>query len=144
MREPLCGLGGAAASRRPGPSTPPVSRRSSPASPPTSDSIRTMPEAGGAAGPQADDSMRGSLHICVTATVAGVLIGFVGGAFRWCLQNAEGLRGHFVGWAHELPGPGWLVPMVAVAAGATLAALIQRREPLAAGSGIQHVRSELL
>ena len=88
-----------------------------------------------------DDSMRGSVHICVTAIVAGVLIGFVGGAFRWCLQTADDLRIDFVDWAHKLPGPGWLVPMAAAAAGATLAALIVRWEPLAAGSGIQHVEA---
>src|SRR3954465_283794 len=108
MREPLCGLVGAAASRRPGRSTPAASLRSSPATPPTSDSIRNMPEAGRAAGPQADDSMRGLLHICITATVAGVLIGFVGGAFRWCLQRADDLRIDVVDWSHRLPGPGWL------------------------------------
>ena len=85
--------------------------------------------------------MRGSVHICVTAIVAGVLIGFVGGAFRWCLQTADDLRIDFVDWAHRLPGPGWLVPMAAAAAGATLAALIVRWEPLAAGSGIQHVEA---
>lgn len=90
---------------------------------------------------QPDDSMRGSVHICVTAIVAGVLIGFVGGAFRWCLQAADRLRVDFVGWAHSLPGPGWLIPMAAAAAGATLAALIVRWEPLAAGSGIQHVEA---
>src|SRR6476646_5955501 len=84
------------------------------------------------------DSMRGSVHICVTAIVAGVLIGFVGGAFRWCLQTADDLRIDFVDWAHKLPGPGWLVPMAAAAAGATLAALIVRWEPLAAGSSVQH------
>jgi len=88
--------------------------------------------------------MRGSIHICVTAIVAGMLIGFVGGAFRWCLQRADDLRIDFVDWAHKLPGPGWLVPMVAVAAGATLAALIVRWEPLAAGSGIQHVEAVFL
>ena len=85
--------------------------------------------------------MRGSVLICVTATVAGVLIGFVGGAFRWCLQAGDRLRIDFVEWAHRLPGPGWLVPVVAAAAGATLAALIVRWEPLAAGSGIQHVEA---
>ena len=47
-------------------------------------------------------------------------------------------------WAHTLPGPGWLVPMAAAAAGATLAALIVRWEPLAAGSGIQHVEAVFL
>jgi CIC family chloride channel protein len=85
--------------------------------------------------------MRGSVHICVTAIVAGVLIGFVGGAFRWCLQTADDLRIDFVDWAHKLPGPGWLIPMAAAAAGATLAALIVRWEPLATGSGIQHVEA---
>jgi chloride channel protein, CIC family len=94
------------------------------------------------AGPdKPDDSMRGSVRICVTAIVAGVLIGFVGGAFRWCLQTADDLRIDFVDWAHKLPGPGWLVPMAAAAASATLAALIVRWEPLAAGSGIQHVEA---
>src|ERR1700754_2255185 len=88
---------------------------------------------------QPDDSMRGSVHICVTAIVAGVFIGFVGGAFRWCLQTADDLRIDFVDLAHKLPGPGWLVPMAAAAAGATLAALIVRWEPLAAGRGVLHV-----
>ncbi len=97
------------------------------------------------AGPdQPDDSMRGSVHICVTAIVAGVLMGFVGGAFRWCLQTADDLRIDLVDWAHRLPGPGWLVPMAAAAIGATLAALIVRWEPLAAGSGIQHVEAVFL
>jgi chloride channel protein, CIC family len=97
------------------------------------------------AGPdRPDDSMRGSVHICVTAIAAGVLIGFVGGAFRWCLQTADDLRIDLVDWAHQLPGPGWLIPMAAAAAGATLAALIVRWEPLAAGSGIQHVEAVFL
>jgi len=90
---------------------------------------------------QPDDSMRGSIPICATAIVAGVVIGFVGGAFRWCLQAADDLRIDFVDWAHKLPGPGWLVPIAAAAVGATLAALIVRWEPLAAGSGIQHVEA---
>ncbi|MEO3759878.1 ClC family H(+)/Cl(-) exchange transporter [Mycobacterium sp. B14F4] len=93
---------------------------------------------------QPDDSMRGSLHICLTAIAAGVLIGFIGGAFRWCLQTADDLRLDFVDWAHDLPGPGWLVPMAAAAGGATLASLIVRWEPLAAGSGIQHVEAVFL
>ncbi|KMO73841.1 ClC family H(+)/Cl(-) exchange transporter [Mycolicibacterium chubuense] len=84
---------------------------------------------------------RGSLVIAVTAILAGVVIGFVGGAFRWCLQTAERLRLDLVDWAHQLPGPGWLIPVAAAAAGAALAALIVRRQPLAAGSGIQHVEA---
>lgn len=88
-----------------------------------------------------DDSMRGSLLICCTAIVAGVVIGFIGGAFRWCLEKADHLRVDLVDWARLLPGPGWLVPVAAAATGATLAALIVRWMPLAAGSGIQHVEA---
>lgn len=88
-----------------------------------------------------DDSMRGAVLICATATLAGVVIGFVGGAFRWLLVVADRLRSHLVEWAHGLPGPGWLVPVAAVAIGATLAALVVRWEPLAQGSGIQHVEA---
>ena len=90
------------------------------------------------------ESPRGSIQVCVTAIVAGVLIGVVGGAFRWCLDQADRLRIDLVSWSHGLPGPGWLVPMVAAAIGAALAALIVRWEPLAAGSGIQHVEAVYL
>lgn len=85
-----------------------------------------------------------TIWICVIATMAGVAIGFVGGAFRWCLQVADGWREGFVDWAHHLPGPNWLIPMAAVAIGATLAALLVRWVPLAAGSGIQHVEAVYL
>ncbi len=85
--------------------------------------------------------MRGSVLICCVAVVAGVIIGFIGGAFRWLLDQADHLRIDLVDWAHQLPGPGWLVPMAAAATGATLAALIVRWMPLAAGSGIQHVEA---
>ncbi|ULP35777.1 ClC family H(+)/Cl(-) exchange transporter [Mycolicibacterium rufum] len=84
---------------------------------------------------------RGSLVLAVTATLAGVVIGIIGGAFRWCLQTAERLRLDLVDWAHHLPGPGWLIPVVAAAAGAGLAAVFVRWQPLAAGSGIQHVEA---
>jgi chloride channel protein, CIC family len=87
------------------------------------------------------ESLRGSILVCVTAIAAGIAIGVVGGAFRWCLQTADRLRLDLVHWAHQLGGPGWLVPVAAAALGATLAALIVRWEPLAAGSGIQHVEA---
>lgn len=85
--------------------------------------------------------MQGFVLVCVTAVIAGVGIGFVGGAFRWCLQTADALRLDLADWAHRLPGPGWLVLIAAAAAGAALAALIVRWMPLAAGSGIQHVEA---
>lgn len=79
--------------------------------------------------------------VCVAALVAGVAIGLIGGVFRWSLREADSLRARLVEWAEQLPGPGWLVPMAVAATGATLAALIVRRMPLAAGSGIQHVEA---
>lgn len=91
-----------------------------------------------------DDSTRGTALICLVAAVAGVVIGLVGGAFRWCLEQADQIRTDFVEWTHVLPGPGWLLPMAAAAVGATLAALIVRWEPLASGSGIQHVEAVFL
>lgn len=79
--------------------------------------------------------------ICLLASVAGVVIGGVGGAFRWCLNHVERWRLEMVEWAHTLPGPGWLVPVAITALGALLAASIVRWVPLAAGSGIQHVEA---
>ncbi|WP_293306486.1 ClC family H(+)/Cl(-) exchange transporter [Mycolicibacterium sp.] len=87
------------------------------------------------------DDTRGIVRICITATIAGAVIGFIGGAFRWLLQAADRLRIDLVDWARELPGPGWLIPVGAAALGATLAALVVRWEPLAGGSGIQHVEA---
>jgi CIC family chloride channel protein len=89
----------------------------------------------------APDPVGGAVLVCAAAIVAGVAIGLVGGAFRWCLQSADVLREHLSDWAQQLPGPGWLVPMAATAAAATLAALVVRWMPLAAGSGIQHVEA---
>jgi len=90
---------------------------------------------------QPEDSLRGAVLICVTATIAGAAIGFIGGVFRWFLETGDRLRLDFVEWTQQLPGPGWLVPMAAAAVGATLAALVVRWEPLADGSGIPHVEA---
>lgn len=87
------------------------------------------------------DAISTTVWICVVAILAGVVIGFIGGAFRWCLQVADRWRVDLVDWTHHLPGPSWLVPMAAVALGATLAAVVVRWVPLAAGSGIQHVEA---
>ena len=80
----------------------------------------------------ADDPLHGVVLICLTATVAGAVIGFVGGAFRWLLQAADRLRLDLVDWAHQVPGPGWLIPVAAAAFGATLAAHYTTPEKIAA------------
>lgn len=99
-----------------------------------------MAEPSDGPGPAAE-SMRGIGILCVLAIVAGVVIGFVGGAFRWCLREADEWRVEMLRWTHDLPGPGWLIPIAITATGAALAALIVRQIPLASGSGIQHVEA---
>ncbi|WP_328966464.1 ClC family H(+)/Cl(-) exchange transporter [Streptomyces sp. NBC_00239] len=77
----------------------------------------------------------------LVAVPAGCLVGLLGGAFRWCLEHADRLRGSLLETADGLDGPGWLVPVALAAAGAALACAIARQVPYAAGSGIQHVEA---
>ncbi|MFD4295404.1 ClC family H(+)/Cl(-) exchange transporter [Rhodococcus sp. NPDC058532] len=88
-----------------------------------------------------DDPTRGLVLLCAVALGAGVAIGFVGGAFRWCLRLADRWRLDLLDWADRAPGPAWLVPVAVTAVGAASAAVIAQRMPLAAGSGIQHVEA---
>ncbi|OYD67192.1 ClC family H(+)/Cl(-) exchange transporter [Rhodococcus sp. OK302] len=88
-----------------------------------------------------DEPNRGLLLLCLLAVVAGVFVGFIGGAFRWCLRRADDLRQTILDWSHQIPYVGWLVPVALVALCTVLAILIVRRVPLAAGSGIQHVEA---
>ncbi|GAC66867.1 ClC family H(+)/Cl(-) exchange transporter [Gordonia soli] len=89
----------------------------------------------------AEDTTAGLVRLCVLAVVAGAGIGFVGGAFRWCLGHLDRWRVEMLGWVHDLPGPGWLIPIAVTAGGAAAAAAIVRLVPLSAGSGIQHVEA---
>lgn len=84
---------------------------------------------------------RGLVILCLLAVAAGIAVGLVGGAFRWCLERAAELRVAMLGFAETLGGLGWLVPVVVTAVAAALAAVIVRWVPLAAGSGIQHVEA---
>lgn len=83
----------------------------------------------------------GLWRLCWVAAICGVVIGFVGGAFRWCLRQADELRLELLQWAHAAPAPALLIPIAITAGGAGLAALIVKWTPLAAGSGIQHVEA---
>ncbi|MFD7925935.1 ClC family H(+)/Cl(-) exchange transporter [Streptomyces sp. NPDC059742] len=73
--------------------------------------------------------------------MAGVLVGLVGGGFRWCLEHADRLRGSVLEAAAGLGAAGRLVPVVLTAVGAAVACAIAQRVPHAAGSGIQHVEA---
>ncbi len=76
----------------------------------------------------------------VATLVAAIGIGLLGGAFRWCLEQAELLRMTLLDWAHGLSW-GWVVPIVVVAACAAVGHLFTRLAPRASGSGIQDVEA---
>lgn len=83
----------------------------------------------------------GLVVLSLLAAVAGVAIGFVGGAFRWLLEQATRLRVDVADWAEAAGGPSWLVPVLIAAAGAAIARALVTLVPLAGGSGIQHVEA---
>ncbi|MDJ0380382.1 chloride channel protein [Streptomyces sp. G-G2] len=85
--------------------------------------------------------IRDDYRAYLVAVPAGCLVGLVGGAFRWCLERADMLRGQLLESAAGLGGPGWLIPMALASVGAAVACAIARRVPHAAGSGIQHVEA---
>jgi len=82
------------------------------------------------------------IRIATASVLGGMLIGFVGGAFRYCLISADNVRSALVVWAHGTPYAGWLLPVALGAAGAWLARLlVVRFAPTAEGSGIQRVEA---
>ncbi|MET0811677.1 MAG: ClC family H(+)/Cl(-) exchange transporter [Microbacterium sp.] len=74
------------------------------------------------------------------AIAAGVLIGFIGGAFRWLLLHADAVRVHLSEWAHTVPA-GWIAVVLFGALGAMVAALLVKLSPESSGSGIQDVEA---
>lgn len=87
------------------------------------------------------DTPRVLAALMLLAAIAGIGVGLIGGAFRWCIQEAEKLRIAVFGFAHDQPGWGIVIAIAVTATGATLAALLVRWVPTAAGSGIQYVEA---
>jgi CIC family chloride channel protein len=88
----------------------------------------------------ADRAWRGLGRLCAAGLIAGTLVGVIGTAFRYLLDESVHLRslvfGRLHGWA------GLLIAMASVAACAAVARfLVKRYAPLAAGSGVQHVEA---
>lgn len=81
------------------------------------------------------------VFIGVLAAIAGALVGFIGGAFRWCLARAEVLRVDLVEWVRHTGFPSWLLPILIAAVAAGAARLLVKYVPVAAGSGVQHVEA---
>jgi CIC family chloride channel protein len=71
-----------------------------------------------------------------------MLIGIVGGLFRYLLSRSDNLRTAMIARAHLHPYVGWLLPICVGAAGAFLARLlVVKLAPTAEGSGVQRVEA---
>jgi chloride channel protein, CIC family len=82
------------------------------------------------------------IRISTASILAGVLIGLVGGAFRYLLIIADTWRDALVTWSHSWPRMGWMAPVALGLVGAALARiLVVRIAPTAEGSGIQRVEA---
>ena len=82
------------------------------------------------------------IRVSTASILAGVVIGLVGGAFRYCLIAADNGRDALIEWAHAWPYIGWLAPIALSLAGAGLARfLVVRFAPTAEGSGVQRVEA---
>ncbi len=84
------------------------------------------------------------IRIAFGSVLAGIVTGLVGGFFRLCLEWIDVHRGRLIAFAHLRPYIGWLLPLVGVAACATVARyLVKRFAPEAAGSGLHRVEAYL-
>lgn len=88
-----------------------------------------------------DSQVPGLGRACAVALAGGILIGVIGAGFRAGLSWLAARHLIFTEWALSLGWVGWFLPVLLGAAGAGLARLLVRPEPLAAGSGVQHVEA---
>src|SRR5271157_554195 len=82
------------------------------------------------------------IRISTASILAGVLIGLVGGAFRYLLIAADSWRNALIAWAHRWPHIGWLAPVaLGLVCVAVARLLVVQFAPAAEGSGIQRVEA---
>jgi CIC family chloride channel protein len=82
------------------------------------------------------------IRIVSASILGGILIGLVGGAFRYLLITSDVLRSNLIFWARGRPHVGWLLPVALGAGGACLARLLVIKfAPTAEGSGVQRVEA---
>src|SRR5271166_3887773 len=82
------------------------------------------------------------IRISTASILAGVLIGLVGGAFRYLLIAANNGRNALIAWAHRWPHTGWLAPVaLGLVCAAVARILVVQFAPAAEGSGIQRVEA---
>lgn len=90
---------------------------------------------------EAAPQMQGLIKACFVALVAGLLIGVIGAYFREGLVLMADWHTQAVVWAKQWPALGWAIPVALGVITAGVARLLVRMEPLAAGSGVQHVEA---
>jgi CIC family chloride channel protein len=82
------------------------------------------------------------IRLAVASILGGLLIGFVGGAFRYCLILSDHWRTEMITWAHHWPYIAWTLPVILGAGGAYVARLLVIKfAPTAEGSGVQRVEA---
>jgi len=82
------------------------------------------------------------IRISTASILAGVLIGLVGGAFRYLLIAADSWRNALIAWAHRWPHTGWLAPVaLGLVCAAVARILVVQFAPAAEGSGVQRVEA---
>ncbi len=82
------------------------------------------------------------IRLALASLLTGILIGIVGGAFRYLLITADNLRDVLVVWAHAWPRVGCVAPVALGLVGAALARfMVVRFAPSAEGSGVQRVEA---
>jgi len=81
------------------------------------------------------------LALSIAAIAGGLLVGLIGGAFRWALEFAGRHRTEMIEWSQQYPWWGWVAPVLVAAIGAGVAKWLVRFAPVAAGSGVQHVEA---
>ncbi len=81
-------------------------------------------------------------RVVAASVLGGLLIGVVGGLFRYFLILSDAWRTQAVRWAHHHVYAGWLIPIAIGASGAFLARLlVVKFAPTAEGSGVQRVEA---
>lgn len=92
-------------------------------------------------GVKAEESGRGLVRALLVAALGGVLVGLVGGVFRWGLVAFDAARPAFLEWSHSLGWWGIVFPVGLAALAAAGARAMVRKVPIAAGSGVQYVEA---
>ncbi len=91
--------------------------------------------------PEKSAVSRGLIRLVLVALVAGALTGVAGGLFRLALVEADKIRLAVLAFSHQYPYLGWLFPVLGAAVCVGLARFLVRFQPLAGGSGVQHVEA---